>query len=488
MVRYVVAAVAFAFVASSSTARADEGIALEVHTGTRSPDADRLLKPILEELATNKISTGAAIAVPINSISLPAIDTANPLPPNFPALVDQGQKLFFTGNFEAAIGQLTPLIESAHKNAAAIAQDQSLLESVRRAYIVVALAQSRRGDSGAMTETFKELARAFPAMKIDKVTYGPDAVTYFNQAHQDVMASGMGKLHVKIDGMAGTVFVDEQFRAPGATTVEVTAGDHRVLVLTPNGQSSRTHRVTVKGGGEATVTIDTSLDQALHVEGWTGFDFANAQDREQHESIYAAKLANQVGARSVVIIGIDEQKGRKVIVGSLISLENGREIRRAQVAMVPEPSTSQKKGLAEFLISGSASPGVEQVQVSDKQVDVASLEQTPSVQGSSGPTLTRDRRWSGWQWISLTATVGLAGAGGALFYLDGKCKGEMPVGHPCNEVYHNEPAAAVVLISAAPVAALTIYLMVTQKEQVPSNIAWIAPLDHGAVAGYTMTW
>ncbi|MFT3699451.1 MAG: hypothetical protein QM831_40255 [Kofleriaceae bacterium] len=483
MVRYVVAAV-LVFVLSS-TARAEEGIALEVHTGDRSPDASRLLGPILEELEHNKISASGNAARAIDTISHPPYDKVSPMPPNFAAQVDQGQKLFFSGNFEAAVGQLQPLVEAARKNSAAIAVDQSLLESLKKAMIVLALAQSRRGDNAAMTETFKELYRSFPTVHIDKGTYGPDAVTYYEQARKDVQALGMGKLTVHVAGN-GVVFVDEQYRTPGVKTFEVPAGEHRVVVLTPNGQPSRIHGATVKSGGETVVEIDTALDIALNVDGWTGFKFANAQDREKNEAQFAANLANQIGARSVVIIGIDEQKGRKVIVGSLISLGSGHEIRRAQVAIEPEPSTAQKRGLAEFLINGSAVSGVEVVEVSNKQLIDTSAR--PAETKNDGVEVTHNR-WGGWRWISLTATVGLAGAGGALFYLDGKCKGEQPVGHPCNEVYKNEPAAEILLIGAVPFAVLTVYLFATQKDApAPTKTAWIAPTHDGAVAGFSMTW
>jgi len=473
----------------STTARADEGIALEVYTGARSADAPRLVSPVLDELARAKVSSGDTVGRRVAGISTPSHTDAG-MPSNFSAEVDTGVRLYAQGKFGDAIQKLVQLIDIAQHNSGAFAKDSKLRQPLQNALTALALAYSRNGDQGAMHATFDEMIRSFPDGQVSRTQFGPDAATAFEESRKALAAQGTGKLTVRVT--SGVVFVDETYRGSGTMTLDVPPGDYRVLVIA-NNLPSRTHNVTVTAGGEHTVVVDAAFDQAIHTGTWTGFEFASASEREAHEAEYAVKLAHEITAKSVALVGLDQVKSNGVVVGSLISLESSKEIRRATVSLNPDPSRDRLKALAHYIAGEAPAEGIEVVDVAKQPAHVepvtdGAVRTTPPELGVT-TTTTVDTRWGGWRWLSLGVTVGLGATSGTLFALNGRCKGmPPPEGRTCNDVYDNSPFDKYTLIGAVPFAVLTVYLFATQTKTVDARTAYLVPVDHGAVAAYAFTW
>src|SRR5262249_54568055 len=143
---------------------------------------------------------------------------------------------------------------------------------------------------------------------------------------------------------------DERFVGKGpVVAADAIAGEYRVIV-TQGALVSRAHLVTVKPNVDVDVAIDPSFDAAVRSGAWVGFELATAAERNEHEGGYAAHLANAVGTTSVIVIGIDEFKGRPMIVGSLVNLQTGQAIQDAMVPLDAEPD--KLKGLADYLTGG----------------------------------------------------------------------------------------------------------------------------------------
>ena len=240
----------------------------------------------------------------------------------------------------------------------------------------------------------------------------------------------------------------------------------------------------MRAGGESTVIVDAAFDQTVHTTGWTGFAFATEEARDAHEAAYAAQLANAIGVASVAVIGIEQVKGHAAIVGSLISLETGREIRRASVALEPDPSTDRLKALARFLAGEPAAAGLD--------VIVGGPGKLPPASGGGRnhdtDEVTTQNRWGGWRYITAGLAVGALGTAGVLLGLDGKCKTTPVAGHVCNDIYVNSPAEWYVLGAGVLVAGISVYLFATQTSTHPARTAYVAPTTHGAVAGVSLTW
>jgi hypothetical protein len=475
-------------VLAAAPARAG-GIVLQSYTGDRPADADRLLSPILDELAARGFSTGDTLARTYESqVSRTAL-TPSGLPSDFAAQVDRGQRAWVSGKFDDAIKILTPLVDLAHANTGAFARDQSLREPLRKAMIELALSHQRTGDPTATRATFAEILRAFPDTQLSGATYGPEAAELFEQVHRETLTSGRGKLAVTVADDRQVVFVDETFLAVGATTTELAPGEYRVVTLLEQ-RPSRSHRVVIRKGEDTTVAIDAVLDRVVHTTGWTGFSFASEPERDSHESAFGAAFARSVGATAVAVIGIDQVRGRGAIVGSLVSLQTGREIRRASIALEPDPSTERLKALARFLAGDEPAAGLE------VSLPVAGAKTAPPAGGDDGDSepphddgQTRGGRWGGWKWITGGSAVTALGVGGVLVAIDGRCSMTPMPGRLCDNVYNTMTPGLVVLGTGVAVAAVSVYLFASGGGgNHPSHTAYLAPTSGGAFAGFATTW
>lgn len=457
------------------------GLVLEAYTGDRPADANRLLGPVLDELAGNKFSTGDTVARQIDAQVSRAAESGGGLPGDFAAQVEKGFHAYVTGKFDEAIKVLVPLVDTAHANSGAFLRDPSLREPLNKALIVLAIAQQRTGDPSAARATFGEVLRSFPDSQVSRGTYGPEAADLFDQVKREMAAAGKGKLTVKGDDGA-VVFVDEVFR--GTSTTELVPGEYRVTVML-NNKPSRSHRVVVKAGSETTISVDARLDQALHTNGWTGFAFPSEADRDAHEGPFAAKIATSLGATEVAVVGIEQVRGRSAIVGSLVSLSTGREIRRASVAMDPDPSNDRLRALAKYLEGEEPAGGIEV-----QPLDTTPLATTTTTSG--GQVVSHDEpsakgsRWGGWKWITGAIGVGGLGTGAVLLAMNGSCSNTPPMGQLCR-VYATAGPGYGALAGGAVFTGISIYLFATQHKEA-SKTAFIAPTGDGAIAGVAGSW
>jgi len=469
-----------AVLAIAAPARAG-GLALESFTGDRPADATRLLGPVLEELAARGFSSdGRAYDV---KVSRPSIEGG--VPRDFAAQIDAGFKLWVGGKFGDAIAALGRLVETAHANTGAFAKDQSLREPMLKALIALALSNLRNGDPGAARTTFDEILHGYPPdVAVSRAMYGGEAYEAFEQARRDDVAAGRGKLTVNPSDDTAVVFVDEMYRGVGTTTLELAPGDYRVCVLFGK-QPSRNHHVVIAARDDLTVAIDPKLDQAVRTTGWTGFSFASAADREAHEGPYAAAFANALGASAVAVVGIDTVRGHPAVVGSLVSLQDGREIRRASVAMEPDPSNERLHALARYLAGQDPAPGLEVERAAEPPPPPTVV--AGPIAPLPGPAETPSGRWGGWKWLTGAIGVGGLASGGVLLALDGRCKDNVQPGHPCNNVYASSPGDYIALAVGGAFAAVSIYLFATDH-RAPARTAFVAPAPGGAIAGYAASW
>jgi hypothetical protein len=455
-----------------------DGIVLESYTGDRPADAPRLLAPVLEELAQRKFTAGDGVARLFDTrVSRAALQPAG-VPTDFAAQADKGFKAWVAGRLDEAITTLGQLVTTAHGSSGAFASDPSLREPLQKALIALALAQQRNGDQAAMRSTFGELVRSFPDAVVPRAAYGPDAQLAFEGVKRELLGGGRGKLTVKLTDDSAVVFVNEAYRAVGSTTVELIPGEYRVVVMA-NKQPSRAHAVTITAGGTATIEIDPKWDLMIRTNGYTGLSFPTQAERDAAEATSAARFARAVGASAVAVVGIDDVRGHSAVVGSLVSLESGREIRRASIPIEPDPSTERLRALARFLSGDDPVAGLD-VQFSnpyDRDIGNKRTREAPD-----GP------RWGGWRWI--TGGIGIAGlaTGGVLLGLDGRCPSHPPVGQPCNDVYATATPGFIALGAGAVFAGVSIYLFVTHESSPPATVPVVAPTAGGATVGLSSRW
>jgi hypothetical protein len=483
-VRFIIAI----FVVGLSTASAapGDGIIVESYSGQRPADANRLLSPVLDELANRGYVAGPEVVGRRfeQRVSRPSI-VAGGLPPGFADQVDKGHKAWIGGRFDEAVKLLTPLVDAAHANSGAFAQTPALREKLLKALIALALSHQRIGDQDATRATFGEILRSFPNEQISRQSYGPDAFNLFEEVKRQAMAGGKGKLVIKATNQAAVVFINEQYQGTGnVTKTNVLPGEYRIFVGVGT-VLSRVHRVNVVANADdLPLVIDADFDALVHSSPeWTGFLFPDQASREKHESVYAAAFANAINARGIVIVGFDTVRGKQAIFGSLVSLMNGREVRRASINLDPDPSVDKLRALAKFIAGDNAAPGIDIQLAGDltsagtggdgQRVEIGDLPR-------SGPT--SDPMWGGWKWLTGAVGLGGIGVGAYLLSIDGDCNDDA-----CT--YYREASVSgwVTLGGGALMTGLSVYLFVRGSgESSSQRSAFVVPTRGGAYAGYAL--
>lgn len=483
--RFVIGLASAALLVFPAIASAEDGfgVVIESYTGSRPDTAGVVLAPVLRELAARRFLAGAdAVGRTFEAqVSRPAA-SAQGLPADFAEQIERGHRAWIAGAFDQAVSILGPLVDVAHANSGAFAKNPGVRERLQKAMVALALSQQRRGDPSAARETFAELLRSFPDAQVSKGTYGPDAAQVFDQTKKELAAAPRGRLLVKLANESAEVFINERFERKGTTVKELTAGEYRVIVQLGD-RLSRTHVVAIKAKEEATLTVDLAFDEAVHSSPvWTGLEFANGPDREKSEATYAASLAKSVGGAGVVVIGFDQVRGRTAIVGSLVSLVNGREIRRASLALDPAPAEERLRALARFLAGEVASPDID-VQLAGEPAIVVPI----GGRRVEEPATASGGRWGGWMWITGIAAIGGLGSGAVLLALDGTCRdGSNDPNCPDLRVY--TPGSWVAVGAGAVFAGVTIYLLATKSSSKPASTAYMVPTTGGAVAGFATSF
>jgi hypothetical protein len=454
---------------------AGDGIVLESYTGSRPANAKDAISPVLDELAARGFIAGPDVVGRKYEaqVSRPAV-TALGLPATFAEQIEKGHRAWISGKFDEAVAILGPIVDAAHANSGTFAKNPGVRDRLMKAMIALALSLQRNGDPTAARETFAELLRSFPEAKVTKGTYGPEAASLYEQTRQELAGAPRGRLLVKLANEAAEVFINERLERKGTTVKELPPGDYRVIIQLGD-QQSRTHRVVIKPNEEASLNVDLAFDATVHSSpSWTGFEFATTGDREKSEAGYASAFANAIDGRAVVVVGIDQVRGRPAIVGSLVSLVNGREIRRASLALEPAPAQDRLRALARFLAGEEASADID-VQIAGDPSVVKAVEQ---VRAGTTPS----RRWGGWTWITGVAALGGLGAGTALLALDGTCPGGKSDVN-CPNLYSTAAPGWISLGAGAVFAGVTVYLIVTRPKAAKTT-AYVLPTGDGAVAGF----
>lgn len=451
---------------------ADNKIVLESYTGGKTQTAAKQLAPLLEALARRGFLGGYDVVGRAfeSRASKPA--TAGGLPADFAKQVEAAKQAWIAGKYTEAANELGPLIDLAHANAGVFATNKDALGAVETALIVVALSYERMGDSASAQTAWAELVRSFPDKSVPRGTWGVDAALAFEQAKKVVAANGVGKLLVKSSTDAGVIFINERYEQLGTVTKEnLPAGDYRVFVQLPGNRLSRQHRVTVRAKETAVVTIDTDLDLVVQTSPtWTGLAFASDGDRDKFEVDRASQFASVVEATAVLVVGIDQVRGKPAIVGILVNRNRGSEIRRASVQLDPAPPAERLQALAAFLV-GDLTTAPDGVDVDMVAVPVTVVDRGGSV-------------WGGWKWITGVAGVGALGAGAFLLSQDGDCKTTPPAGVTCPDVYNNAVPGYLAVGGGAVLTGLSIYLFVRAGGSGKAQTAYLVPTSGGAVAGF----
>ena len=461
-------------------------IVLESYTGEKPAEASQLLSPLLAELGQNKFLAGyEGVGRSFEEhVSRPAMSEAR-MPADFVKQVETGYSAWASGQFNEAVEILGKMIRAARENPGAFARSPELRDAMLKALIAHALSTAKIGDQSAAEQTLFEIVRSYPNATLARGTYGQQAVSDFDAARKK-LGNKLGTLTVNVD-IAAQVYVNERLASSGKVITEsLLPGDYRVFVMFES-RLSRVHKVTIKANSPTILSIDSGFEAAVRTTAThTGFQFASKDDRVKNEAKYAQQFGEALDAAAIVVAGIDQDKKRSVVIGVLVNRLNAVELKRAHVALEPDPSPEKLRALATFLVgTGTAAP---------EGVDVISAEAGTQVSDGKGGFIYRDvpgpgkPMWKGWKYVTGGAAVVGLGLGAVFLYYDGK--GTCPAGDStCGDVYELKPQGFVSIGAGAALAGVTIYLFVRERGQArKQSSAFVMPTRGGAVASYAFSF
>lgn len=439
----------------ATDAKADP-IVLEAYGGARPADADRLLEPVMAELARAGFPAprevgrrvGEQLSRSGRQLSPDELTTAM-------RAIESGYKKFVGGQYAEAVTEIDRGLRPLQASPATIAGKQDRRELVLKGLIGLSLAHKRLGRQAEATAAMAELLRSFPDKEISYKDYGPEPRDFFKQVQGDLAREGRGSLAVDVDDDRAVVFVNERYAGVGDVTVsDLYPGAYRVFVQQGD-ELGRVHDVKVEAGATANVSVSWALDAALESDGAAALVFADEDARRELEPRHAVRVARALGAPSVVVLGIRDNRGRRSVVGAVYTADSTRPLRSGAVAVEPvAPSASRLEALARLLAGDEVAADL--VAPLNEESGEAAKDDGGGGGGGGGA-----RPFRAWKWVA-TGAGALAIAGGVVLiavhepeYMDDGSR---------NPSARATRTAGIITASAgAAVAALGIYFFIRDR-------------------------
>ena len=389
--------------AAARLAHAGGPIAIEVHEGDRAADAATLLEPVYDALVRRGFRAGDALVAEVErTISRsPGQLSASELTRAQKA-VDDAYRGLIEGEYPdaAAAGQKAlDLYASAPGH---MAREAPLRDLQFKAFVIVARSHEAAGHGEQAFATMAEAIRTFPDRHVSTAEFDPRVNALFRRVKAELTKQGVGSLEIKVDDPAAAIFVNERYQTlgPGGGRVDsLFPGTYRVY-LANAGRTGRVHTVRVNPGETATLSLSWQLDGTLRTgAGYVGIELPPGAGKPAIIAA-AARVARELGAATVVILGIQDVDGRRSVTGYAVNTESQSRVFGAVQVEPIEPTPDVLAKLGAFLGG-------------DKAVDTAGIltrEPRPSSAagtsaGSSGP------RFGVVKWI-VTGVGAAAVAGG----------------------------------------------------------------------------
>lgn len=403
-VRVILVAVA---VTSLAQARASaEPIVLESYAGARPDDADKLLAPVVAELGKAGFPARGDVERMIEthlSRAAPPLDDARA--GDAVRAIEAGYKKFVAGEFDGAITDIQRGLDALRAAPGAVAGKNERRAAVMRGLLGLALSHRRLGHQSEATTAMAELVRSFPDREVSYKDYGPEPRDFFQKVQGELAREGQGSLAVDVDDDRTVVFINERYAGVGDVTVkDLYAGRYRVF-LQQGEQIGRVHEVEVEPGRTASMNVSWQLDAALRAG--AALVFADEAARQDGEARQAVRIARAVGAPTVVVLGIRDNRGRRSVVGAVYSADSSRPLRSGAVAVEPVvPEPERLEALARLLAGDEAAADL-----------VAPLAETHPT-GEDDRATAGERPFRVWKWVALGGGVAALATGITLIAID----------------------------------------------------------------------
>ena len=375
-------------------AHAGGSIALEVSTGPRPTDAAELLRPAYDELARHGFTVGPALVRDVErSISRGAGQLTASQTLEAQRWVGKAYEALAEGRYETAASTALRALALYDSAPGQLAREPALRDQQYKALIIASRSYEVLGRSEDSFRYMSMAVRSFPDRHVSAAEFDPRVNALFRRVKAELEKQGTGSLEIEVDDPAAVIFLAGRFVGTGTAKVSpLFPGDFEVFVAKAT-SSGRVHTVRVNPGETARLSVSWALDSALRSGSDDLFVELPAGATSKQELATAVKLARDLGAKSVVVLGIRQLDDRRAVVG--YSIETGSLTKTfAAVQIEPVEPPPEVLGQLGALLAGQKDVDTRGIVTSEAALRAAMLGQQ-----HDGPWYTD--RWG----------LGLGGAG-----------------------------------------------------------------------------
>jgi hypothetical protein len=361
-------------------AHAEDYLALESYVGTRSADAERVMKLLRPILAR-----AGFLDAPRDMSAMFADHAWQPggslsAGPRIGAGIDSALNKFQNTDWAGTVKELVQALALAHANPIAWALELKWHDQVRDGMLYLAIAygklsEDERDAAGLATSTkdraahtkladdyaakrdaaMSDVIRMFPTLVISKNTYGREAEELAERIRHEIDRAGRGSLDFSVDLPAGKIFLDGAIQAsPKLVVGDLIPGVHHLLVV--DGSVGHEYAFEIFANQVSRRHVHYALDSALVVSPeWFGFEYSSPTEQAQ-ETELVSSLAQSVNIKIAATITVSRVSGRPSVSASLYYAPRAQRVRTCQSDMSDYSDEQALQKLVNCLLNMSDSP------------------------------------------------------------------------------------------------------------------------------------
>jgi hypothetical protein len=498
------AVVLLSLAAPRRAARADglrSTIVVESYVGVRPANAERIMAPLRAELeARGFVADPTVLAMRLEtSVARPGLVDESLTKNALSQMFENGLRAWNMGDEDAALGKLESAISTAMRNPDLLSRVGRLRDQLFQGYLILSLAQRRRGQGPRSEVSMGELIRTFPDRTLGLDEAGPEANDLYRFVSADLARSKLGALSVYISDPTSVVFVNEVLRQSASGNVvlqEMLPGTYRVLVRSLDiSERVRVYSVPVYPDRLTKLGIDWDLDSVLAVDKWVGFQFGTSNEQAGERDL-AVKVGLAAKSALVVTINLSRVRSGYRLVAKRYETLTGAQMDWCQVDLTG--ADRKAFSLLADCVKGEDNRTRVRANAPASELGLPRFEgylrveplSPPSVavrpEPADAPPARKKSRGAG-KWIWGATSLAAFAAGGVLLYLDGKTPCDGPSSKCPTSYATGTPGLVLLGAGAAALSVSAVLFFVEPTAPAPRSFS-ASSIPKSWVAGVSLQW
>jgi hypothetical protein len=335
-----------ALVAAAPAGAVADTIVIEAFSGARPDDADQWMAPVHAELTRRGAVAGAALIERFERHVSRAMRTLGG-DEITAARADAGRayEALVDGSYDVARAAAERAIDALRGAPWQLAQDATLRDAQFTALVVLARAHEVLGNHEAAFAAAAELYRTFPERDVSTRQFDPRVKELHTRTRERLTTRRSGRIEVRVDDVATSVYVNERLVGRGTVTVaDLAPGTYRVFT-TRGADIGRIHDVAVAENDTASLALRWEIEAGIHTTGDRVTLRCEGGVLTEREIALVRDLARWLSADEIVVMGVRRVDARRSLVAYTVSVAPPRA---RYAALAVEPFAPDEAALLRF--------------------------------------------------------------------------------------------------------------------------------------------